>query len=63
MAIYPILFSTYLVHLVPSLGKGFIPFIMGAILLTACVAMTPRDDKPDTMWDHSINSRAGPVIV
>ena len=39
MAIYPILFSTYLAHLVPALGKGFIPFAMGALMITACVAM------------------------
>ena len=39
MAIYPILFSTYLAHLVPSLGKGFIPFVMGALMIVICVAM------------------------
>jgi amino acid transporter len=39
MALYPILFSTYLAHLVPSLGKGFTPLILGALMIAACVAM------------------------
>lgn len=39
MAIYPLLFSTYLAHLVPALGKGFIPFILGALMIATCVAM------------------------
>ena len=39
MAIYPILFSTYLAHLVSALGRGFIPFAIGALMITACVAM------------------------
>jgi amino acid transporter len=39
MALYPILFSTYLAHLVPALGRGFIPFTMGAVMIATCVAM------------------------
>ena len=39
MAIYPILFSTYLAHLVPLLGKAFTPLILGALMITSCVAM------------------------
>lgn len=39
MALYPILFSTYLVHLVPSLGNGHTPFAMGMLMIAVCVAM------------------------
>jgi amino acid transporter len=39
MALYPILFSTYLAHLLPALGKGLIPFVLGALMIAACVAM------------------------
>ena len=39
MAIYPILFSTYLAHLAPALGKGLIPFGLGALMIATCVAM------------------------
>ena len=39
MAIYPILFSTYLAHLVPLLGVGRRPFIIGVAMIAACVVM------------------------
>ena len=39
MALYPILFSAYLAHLIPSLGVGRTPLIMGALMIVACVAM------------------------
>ncbi len=39
MAIYPILFSAYLAHLVPELGQGVIPFLIGALMILACVVM------------------------
>jgi len=39
MALYPILFAAYLTHLVPALGKGQIPFLVGAAIIAACVAM------------------------
>jgi len=39
MALYPILFSTYLAHLVPALGQGSIPFTLGALMIATCVAM------------------------
>jgi len=39
MAIYPILFSTYLAHLVPALGRGPIPFAIGLLMIVVCVAM------------------------
>ena len=39
MAIYPILFSAYLAHLVPALGKGFLPFLIGALMIAVCVVM------------------------
>ena len=39
MAIYPILFSAYLAHLVPALGLGRIPLIIGALMIAACVLM------------------------
>src|SRR5579862_2767826 len=39
MALYPILFSTYLAHLLPALGTGLIPFLMGASMIVICVIM------------------------
>jgi amino acid transporter len=39
MAIYPILFAAYLAHLVPALGQGAIPFLIGALMILACVVM------------------------
>jgi len=39
MAIYPILFSAYLAHLLPALGQGAIPFLIGALMILACVVM------------------------
>ena len=39
MAIYPILFSTYLAHLLPALGKGAFPILFGVLMIAACVAM------------------------
>ncbi len=39
MAIYPILFSTYLAHLVPGLGKGRTPFAVGVAMIVVCAAM------------------------
>ena len=39
MALYPILFAAYLAHLVPALGKGSLPFLMGALMILACVFM------------------------
>ncbi len=39
MAIYPILFSTYLAHLVPRLGKGSTAFIVGLAMIVVCAAM------------------------
>jgi amino acid transporter len=39
MALYPILFSAYLAHLVPSLGKGLLPFLIGVLMIAACVGM------------------------
>lgn len=42
MAIYPILFSTYLVHLLPMLGKGYTPFLIGVFMIVVCAAMNLR---------------------
>ena len=39
MALYPILFSTYLAHLVPALGTGHRPFLLGVGMIVACVLM------------------------
>jgi amino acid transporter len=39
MAIYPILFSAYLAHLLPALGVGSRPFLLGVLMIAACVAM------------------------
>jgi amino acid transporter len=39
MAIYPILFSAYLAHLVPALGNGFYPLLIGCLMIVVCVAM------------------------
>ena len=39
MAIYPILFTAYLAHLVPALGQGRIPFAIGTLMILACVLM------------------------
>jgi amino acid transporter len=39
MALYPILFAAYLAHLVPALGKGSLPFVIGALMILACVLM------------------------
>lgn len=39
MALYPILFSTYLAHLVPALGKGHRPFLLGIGMIAGCVLM------------------------
>ena len=39
MAIYPILFAAYLAHLVPALGQGRIPFLIGALMILGCVVM------------------------
>ena len=39
MALYPILFTTYLAHLVPSLGRGLTPVILGAAMIAVCAAM------------------------
>jgi amino acid transporter len=42
MAIYPILFSTYLAHLLPALGQGYTPFLIGVLMIVVCVAMNLR---------------------
>ena len=42
MAIYPILFSTYLAHLVPGLGRGRTPFVVGVVMIAVCAAMNLR---------------------
>jgi amino acid transporter len=39
MALYPILFAAYLAHLIPALGKGTLPFLIGALMIAACVLM------------------------
>ena len=39
MAIYPILFSTYLAHLLPGLGRGRTPFVVGVVMIVVCAAM------------------------
>jgi amino acid transporter len=39
MAIYPILFSTYLAHLLPRLGVGYTPFLVGVLMIVVCAAM------------------------
>jgi amino acid transporter len=39
MAIYPILFSAYLAHLLPSLGKGNTPLVIGVSMIAACVVI------------------------
>jgi amino acid transporter len=39
MAIYPILFSAYLAHLIPALGQGSIPFVIGALMILVCAVM------------------------
>ena len=39
MAIYPILFSSYLAHLVPALGRGSTPFLIGVLMIAVCVVM------------------------
>jgi amino acid transporter len=39
MAIYPILFSAYLAHLVPALGKGFNPLLIGCLMILVCAVM------------------------
>jgi amino acid transporter len=39
MALYPILFSTYLAHLVPALGKGLTPYILMTGMIAICAAM------------------------
>ena len=39
MAIYPILFSTYLVRLLPMLGRGYTPFLIGVCMIVVCAAM------------------------
>jgi amino acid transporter len=39
MAIYPILFSAYLAHLLPALGQGSIPIVIGVLMIAACVVM------------------------
>jgi amino acid transporter len=39
MALYPILFAAYLAHLVPALGQGSTPFLIGALMILACVVM------------------------
>jgi len=39
MALYPILFSAYLAHLVPALGHGSTPLIVGILMIAACVLM------------------------
>lgn len=39
MAIYPILFSAYLAHLVPALGRGHSPLLMGTAMIAVSVAM------------------------
>ena len=39
MAVYPILFSAYLTHLAPALGKGMLPFLIGVLMIVVCVIM------------------------
>jgi amino acid transporter len=39
MALYPIMFSTYLAHLVPGLGKGSLPLVIGVLMIAGCVGM------------------------
>ncbi len=39
MAIYPILFSTYLAHLLPRLGVGYTPFLVGVLMIVVCAVM------------------------
>jgi amino acid transporter len=39
MAIYPILFSTYLAHLMPKFGSGHTPFLIGVVMIVVCAAM------------------------
>ncbi len=39
MALYPILFSAYLTHLVPALGRGVLPFAIGALMILFCVLL------------------------
>ncbi len=39
MAIYPILFAAYLAHLVPALGQGRIPLVVGVLMIAVCVLM------------------------
>ena len=39
MALYPILFAAYLAHLVPRLGQGRLPFLIGALMVLICVLL------------------------
>lgn len=39
MAVYPILFSACLGHLWPALAQGNMPFLLGAVMIAACVGM------------------------
>ncbi len=39
MAIYPILFSAYLAHLLPALGQGYLPILIGVLMIALCVVM------------------------
>ena len=39
MALYPILVAAYLTHLVPALGRGQLPFAIGAMVVLVCVLL------------------------
>jgi len=53
MAIYPILFSAYLAHLMPALGKGYLPIFIGVVMIATCVVMNlfgTRFVGEETIW-------------
>jgi amino acid transporter len=42
MAIYPTLFTLYLARLIPALGEGFAPTVVGGLVLAVCTAVNVR---------------------
>jgi amino acid transporter len=42
MAIYPTLFTVYLARLVPTLGEGHMPILIGSLVIAVCTAVNLR---------------------